>query len=136
VPVNSGSVASLTISPAPRVGVADAERGKDLLQACGEAELPTEAGDVGPGIQAVGGNAGALEPVGMLPERPLPQAVRACGHFPTEQAAMKTLCLVTRSIDPEGTGQTRWGVGWKPALNAFAITLADRMPAATRNHER
>jgi putative transposase len=29
-----------------------------------------------------------------------------------------------------GTGQTRWGMRWKPALNAFAITFADRMPAA------
>jgi transposase-like protein len=56
------------------------------------------------------------------------------GHFPTEQAAMKTLYLVTRSLDPKGTGQTRWAVRWKPALNAFAITFADRMPAATRNH--
>ena len=27
-------------------------------------------------------------------------AVRARGHFPTEQAAMKTLYLVTRSLDP------------------------------------
>jgi transposase-like protein len=26
--------------------------------------------------------------------------------------------------------QTRWPVRWKPALNAFAITFADRMPAA------
>jgi putative transposase len=62
------------------------------------------------------------------------RAVRARGHFPTEQAAMKTLYLVTRSLDPKGTGQTRWAVRWKPALNAFAITFADRMPAATRNH--
>jgi putative transposase len=58
------------------------------------------------------------------------RAVRARGHFPTEQAAMKTLYLVTRSLDPKGTGQTRWAVRWKPALNAFAITFADRMPAA------
>jgi putative transposase len=58
------------------------------------------------------------------------RAVRARGHFPTEQAAMKTLYLVTRSLDPKGTGRTRWAVRWKPALNAFAITFADRMPAA------
>ncbi|SDS76938.1 IS256 family transposase [Microlunatus soli] len=58
------------------------------------------------------------------------RAVRARGHFPNEQAAMKTLYLVTRSLDPKGTGQTRWGMRWKPALNAFAITFADRMPAA------
>ena len=49
------------------------------------------------------------------------RAVRARGHFPNEQSAMKTLYLVTRSLDPKGTGQTRWAVRWKPALNAFAI---------------
>lgn len=58
------------------------------------------------------------------------RAVRARGHFPNEQSAMKCLYLVTRSLDPKGTGQTRWAVRWKPALNAFAITFADRMPAA------
>ena len=58
------------------------------------------------------------------------RAGRARGHFPNEQSAMKTLYLVTRSLDPTGTGQTRWAVRWKPALNAFAITFADRMPAA------
>jgi len=58
------------------------------------------------------------------------RAVRARGHFPTEQAAMKCLYLVTRSLDPTGTGQTRWTMRWKPALNAFAITFADRWPAA------
>jgi putative transposase len=58
------------------------------------------------------------------------RAVKARGHFPTEQAAMKCLYLVTRSLDPKGTGQTRWAVRWKPALNAFAITFADRIPAA------
>ena len=58
------------------------------------------------------------------------RAVRARGHFPNEQAAMKTLYLVTRSLDPKGTGQTKWAVRWKPALNALAITFADRMPAA------
>jgi transposase-like protein len=58
------------------------------------------------------------------------RAVKARGHFPNEQAALKVLYLVTRSLDPKGTGQTRWAVRWKPALNAFAITFADRMPPA------
>jgi putative transposase len=58
------------------------------------------------------------------------RAVRARGHFPTEQAALKCLYLVTRSLDPTGRGQTRWTMRWKPALNAFAITFADRWPAA------
>lgn len=58
------------------------------------------------------------------------RAVSVRGHFPTEQAAMKCLYLVTRSLDPKGTGQTRWTMRWKPALNAFAVTFADRMPKA------
>jgi putative transposase len=58
------------------------------------------------------------------------RAVKARGHFPTEQAAIKCLYLVTRSLDPTGTGRTRWTVRWKPALNAFAITFADRFPSA------
>jgi transposase-like protein len=58
------------------------------------------------------------------------RAVRARGHFPTEQAAMKCLYLVTRSLDPTGQGRTRWTIRWKPALNAFAITFSDRWPAA------
>lgn len=59
------------------------------------------------------------------------RAVRARGHFPNEQAALKTLYLTVRSLDPKGTGQARWGMRWKPALNAFATTFADRMPAAS-----
>ena len=58
------------------------------------------------------------------------RAVRARGHFPTEQAALKCLYLVTRSLDPTGRGRTRWTMRWKPALNAFAITFQDRWPAA------
>ncbi|SDT93236.1 Transposase, Mutator family [Gordonia westfalica] len=38
------------------------------------------------------------------------RAVRARGHFPNEQSALKTLYLVTRSLDPKGTGQTKWAV--------------------------
>jgi len=45
-------------------------------------------------------------------------------------AVLKTLNLVTRGMDPQGTGQARWTIRWKPALNAFAVTFADRMPAA------
>ncbi len=60
------------------------------------------------------------------------RAVTVRGHFPTEQAALKCLYLVTRSLDPKGTGQTRWTMRWKPALNAFAITFGDRMPKAEK----
>jgi hypothetical protein len=43
---------------------------------------------------------------------------------------MKCLYLVTRALDPTGKGQARWTMRWKPALNAFATTFADRWPAA------
>ena len=55
------------------------------------------------------------------------RAVRARGHFPTEQAALKCLYLVTRSLDPTGRGKARWAMRWKPALNAFAITFDGRI---------
>jgi transposase-like protein len=58
------------------------------------------------------------------------RAVKARGHFPSEQAALKCLYLVTRSLDPTGHGRPRWTMRWKPALNAFAITFADRFPDA------
>lgn len=58
------------------------------------------------------------------------RAVRARGHFPSEQAAMKCLYLVTRSLDPTGAGRARWTTRWKPVINAFAITFGDRWPAA------
>src|SRR6266496_2099192 len=58
------------------------------------------------------------------------RAIKARGHFPSEQAALKCLYLVTRSLDPTGKGRARWAVRWKPALNAFSITFADRFPAA------
>ncbi len=62
------------------------------------------------------------------------RSIRARGHFPNEQAAMKVLYLTVRSLDPKGTGQTRWVTRWKPALNAFAITFADRMPTTEEQH--
>jgi putative transposase len=58
------------------------------------------------------------------------RAIKARGHFPSEQAALKCLYLVTRSLDPTGVAKARWTMRWKPALNAFAITFGDRFPAA------
>jgi transposase-like protein len=55
------------------------------------------------------------------------RATRARGHFPSEQAAMKCLYLVVRSLDPTGKGAHRWMNRWKPALNAFAITFEGRL---------
>ena len=41
------------------------------------------------------------------------RAVRARGHFPTEQAALKCLYLVTRSLDPTGRGREPSWVSWR-----------------------
>ena len=51
------------------------------------------------------------------------RAVRARGHFPTEQAALKCLYLAIMSLDPTGKGHKRWTNRWKAALNAFDITF-------------
>jgi putative transposase len=61
------------------------------------------------------------------------RATRARGHFPTEQAALKCLYLVTRSLDPTGRGRARWMMRWKPALNAFAITFEGRITPSISN---
>lgn len=55
------------------------------------------------------------------------RAVRARGHFPTEQAALKCPYLATRALDPTGKGRARWATRWKPALKAFAITFEGRI---------
>lgn len=55
------------------------------------------------------------------------RATRARGHSPNEQAAMKCLYMVVRSLDPAGSGQERWMNRWKPVLNAFAITFEGRL---------
>ncbi len=61
------------------------------------------------------------------------RAVRARGHFPTEDAALKCLYLVTRSLDPTGRGRARWMIRWKPALNALAISFEGRLTPTTTN---
>lgn len=55
------------------------------------------------------------------------RSVRARGHFPSEQAALKCLYLTIRSLDPSGNGRARWITRWKPALNAFSITFENRI---------
>ncbi len=57
------------------------------------------------------------------------RAVRARGHFPNEQAALKCVYLAVMSLDPTGTGQKRWMARWKAALNAFDITFDGRLSA-------
>jgi transposase-like protein len=82
--------------------------------------------DYHPEIRAVLCSTNAIESLNARFRR----AITVRGHFPTEQAALKCLYLVVRSLDPKGTGQTRWTMRWKPALNAFALTFGDRMPKA------
>lgn len=60
------------------------------------------------------------------------RAVKARGHFPSEQAALKCLYLVIRSLDPTGRGRRRWSNRWKKALNAFDITFDGRLSATRR----
>lgn len=58
------------------------------------------------------------------------RAVKARGHFPNETAALKCVYLAIMSLDPTGTGQARWTMRWKAALNAFDITFDGRLSAA------
>jgi transposase-like protein len=60
------------------------------------------------------------------------RSVKARGHFPTEQAALKHLYLVIISLDPTGRGRQRWSNRWKAALNAFDITFDGRLSAARK----
>jgi putative transposase len=60
------------------------------------------------------------------------RSVKARGHFPTEQAALKHLCLVILSLDPTGQGRRRWSNRWKGALNAFDITFDGRLSAGRK----
>jgi putative transposase len=58
------------------------------------------------------------------------RAVKARGHFPNEQAALKCVYLAVMSLDPTGKGRKRWIIRWKAALNAFEITFEGRLAAA------
>jgi putative transposase len=60
------------------------------------------------------------------------RSVKARGHFPTEQAALKHLYLVIISLDPTGRGPQRWSNRWKAALNAFDITFDGRLSAGRK----
>jgi putative transposase len=60
------------------------------------------------------------------------KAVKARGHFPNEQAALKCVYLALMSLDPSGRGRQRWTNRWKGALNAFTIAFPGRIIAATK----
>jgi transposase-like protein len=60
------------------------------------------------------------------------RAVKARGHFPTEQAALKCVYMAVMSLDPTGAGRKRWMMRWKPALNAFEIAFDGRLAAGRK----
>ena len=60
------------------------------------------------------------------------KAVKARGHFPNEQAALKCVYLAVMSLDPTGRGRQRWSNRWKGALNAFTIAFPDRIILAAK----
>ncbi|MFJ4675959.1 IS256 family transposase [Kitasatospora sp. NPDC088783] len=60
------------------------------------------------------------------------KAVRARGHFPNEQAALKCVYTAVMSLDPTGQGDKRWTIPWKPALQAFDITFDGRLSTGRR----
>ncbi len=59
------------------------------------------------------------------------KAVRARGHFPNEQAALKCVYLAVMALDPTGRGRARWTQRWKQALNAFDIRFDGRLSSPT-----
>jgi putative transposase len=79
--------------------------------------------DYSPEIRRVIYSTNAIESLNARMRR----ATRARGHFPNEQAALKSLYQVIRSLDPTGRGRQHWMNRWKPALNAFAITFEGRL---------
>lgn len=60
------------------------------------------------------------------------KAVKARGHFPNEQAALKCVYLAVMALDPTGKGRARWTQRWKAALNAFDISFDGRLSARRR----
>ncbi len=70
--------------------------------------------------------ANAIEPVNARIRR----AVKARGHFPNEQAALKCAYMAITSLDPTGKDHACWTMRWKTALNAFDITFDGSLSAA------
>ncbi|CAL9623518.1 IS256 family transposase ISArsp4 [Streptomyces sp. enrichment culture] len=64
------------------------------------------------------------------------RAVKARGHFPNEQAALKCVYMAIMSLDLTDKGQTRWTIRWKTVLNALDITFDGRLSSARQqpNH--
>jgi putative transposase len=60
------------------------------------------------------------------------KAVKARGHFPNEQAALKCVYLAIMALDPTGKDRARWTQRWKQAPDAFDIAFDGRLSAHRR----
>jgi transposase-like protein len=60
------------------------------------------------------------------------RSVKARGHFPNEQAALKHLYLTVTSLDPTGHGRAKWMIRWKAPLNAFDLAFDGRLTAGRK----
>jgi transposase-like protein len=81
---------------------------RDAIRDRGEPRFDTE-------IRRIVCTTNAIESVNARIRR----AVKARGHFPNEQAALKCVYMAIMSLGPTGKGQARWTMRWKTALNAF-----------------
>ena len=61
------------------------------------------------------------------------RAVKARGHFPNEQAALKCVYLAIMSLDPTGTGRATLDHPLEARPNAFDIAFDGRLTAARSN---
>lgn len=57
------------------------------------------------------------------------RAVR--GHFPDDQAALKSVYLAVMSLEPAGKPKKHWTPRWKAALSAFSSTFGSRLTASS-----
>jgi transposase-like protein len=64
--------------------------------------------------------------------------IKARGHFPSGQAAMKCLYLVTPSLDPTGVGRARWTMRWnqRSARSRSPSATDSRQPKPTDGNRR
>ena len=73
----------------------------------------------------------SVRPMRSSPSMPATAArSRPADTFPSEQAALKCLYLVTRSLDPTGVGRARWTMRWKPALECVRNHLRRPIPGS------
>jgi putative transposase len=72
----------------------------------------------------------------------LRRAVRARGHFPTEQAALKCLYMALMGLDPTGRGRGRWtmrwlsrhGARWRHCCRSVSPCRSPNPPCASRRN--